>query len=135
MAKTTGFVAEFKKFIARGNVMDMAVGVIIGGAFKGIADSLVKDILNPILGVFTGDGQALARLSISLPGDNAILIGSFLNAILSFLIMALVVFCLVKTLNRLHKKEAAAPPPAPAPSKEELLLTEIRDLLKEQRAK
>ena len=66
--KTTGFLAEFRKFIARGNVMDLAVGVIIGGAFKGITDSLVNDILNPVLGIFAGDNEALAGLAIPLPG-------------------------------------------------------------------
>ena len=117
--KTTGFLAEFRKFIARGNVMDLAVGVIIGGAFKGITDSLVNEIL--------------AGLAIPLPGGGDLMLGSFLNAILSFLIMAFVVFCIVKLLNRLHKKEEAAPPPPPKPSAEEALLTEIRDLLKEQK--
>ena len=120
--KTTGFLAEFRKFIARGNVMDLAVGVIIGGAFKGITDSLVNDILNPVLG-----------LSIPLPGGGDLMLGSFLSAVLSFLIMAFVVFCIVKLLNRLHKKEEAAPPPPPKPSAEEALLTEIRDLLKERK--
>ena len=124
--KTTGFLAEFRKFIARGNVMDLAVGVIIGGAFKGITDSLVNDILNPILGIFAGDNAALAALSIQLPGGGA------LNAVLNFLIMAFVVFCIIKALNRLHKKEEDAPPPPPQPSREEQLLTEIRDLLKER---
>ena len=126
--KTTGFLAEFRKFIARGNVMDLAVGVIIGGAFKGITDSLVNDILNPVLGIFAGDNEA-----IPLPGGGDLMLGSFLNAVLSFLIMAFVVFCIVKLLNRLHKKEEAAPPPPPKPSAEEALLTEIRDLLKEQK--
>ena len=124
--KATGFLAEFRKFIARGNVMDLAVGVIIGGAFKGITDSLVNDILNPVLGIFAGDNEALAGLSIPLPGGGDLMLGSFLNAVLSFLIMAFVVFCI-------HKKEEAAPPPPPKPSAEEALLTEIRDLLKEQK--
>ena len=131
--KTTGFFAEFRKFIARGNVMDLAVGVIIGGAFKAITDSLVADILNPILGVFAGDNEALAALAIQLPGGGAIMLGNFINAVLSFLIMAFVVFCIVKVLNRLHKKEEAPPPPPPQPPAEEILLTEIRDLLKEQK--
>ena len=131
--KTTGFLAEFRKFIARGNVMDLAVGVIIGGAFKGITDSLVNDILNPVLGIFAGDNEALAGLAIPLPGGGDLMLGSFLNAVLSFLIMAFVVFCIVKLLNRLHKKEEAAPPPPPKPSAEEALPTEIRDLLKEQK--
>ena len=112
--KTTGFFAEFRKFIARGNVMDLAVGVIIGGAFKGITDSLVNDILNPILGIFAGGNEALAGL----------------DAVLNFLIMAFVIFCLVKGMNRLYRKKEEAPAAPPAPTKEELLLTEIRDLLK-----
>ena len=79
--KTTGFLAEFRKFIARGNVMDLAVGVIIGGAFKGITDSLVNDILNPVLGIFAGDNEALAGLSIPLPGGGDLMLGSFLNVL------------------------------------------------------
>ena len=130
--KTTGFFAEFRKFIARGNVMDLAVGVIIGGAFKGITDSLVADILNPILGVFAGDNEALAAMAVQLPGGGALMSGNFINAVLSFIIMAFVVFCIVKIFNHIHKKEEAAPPPPPAPSAEEVLLTEIRDLLKQQ---
>ena len=133
MKKTNGFIAEFKKFIARGNVMDMAVGVIVGGAFKAIADSLVNDIINPILGIFVGGDSALAGLAIHLPGGGDLMVGSFINAILNFLIMAFVVFCLVKALNSLHRKKEeapAAPPAPPEPSNEEKLLTEIRDLLK-----
>ena len=134
MSKTTGLIAEFKQFIARGNVMDMAVGVIVGGAFKAIADSLVNDIINPILGIFAGGNESLSALAIHLPGGGDLLIGSFLNAVLNFLIMAFVVFCLVKSITNFHrKKEKAAPPPAPPePSAEERLLTEIRDLLKER---
>ena len=134
MSKTTGLIAEFKQFIARGNVMDMAVGVIVGGAFKAIADSLVNDIINPILGIFAGGNESLSALAIHLPGGGDLLIGSFLNAVLNFLIMAFVVFCLVKSINKFHrKKEKAAPPPAPPdPSAEERLLTEILDLLKER---
>ena len=134
MSKTTGLIAEFKQFIARGNVMDMAVGVIVGGAFKAIADSLVNDIINPILGIFAGGNESLSALAIHLPGGGDLLIGSFLNAVLNFLIMAFVVFCLVKSINKFHrKKQKAAPPPAPPePSAEERLLTEIRDLLKER---
>ena len=124
------FLQEFRTFIARGNVMDMAVGVIVGGAFKTIADSLVADILSPILGLFAGNNAALAALAIQLPGGGAILIGNFLNAVLSFLITAFAVFCLVKAVNRLHRREEAAPPPPPQPSQEEELLREIRDLLK-----
>ena len=130
------FLEEFKTFAMRGNVIDMAVGVIIGGAFKAIADSLVNDIINPVLGVFTGGSIDLSGLSISLPHGGDLMIGNFINAILNFLIMAFVVFCIVKAINKMHDKlsKPAAPEPekAPEPTKEELLLTEIRDLLKEQ---
>ena len=130
------FISEFKTFIARGNVMDLAVGVIIGGAFSSITNSLVNDILNPILGIIAGDNETLAALSIQLPGGGALMIGNFINAILNFLIMAFAVFCLMKAINRLYRKKeeaAPAPPPAPPePSNEERLLTEIRDLLKER---
>ena len=130
--KTSGFFAEFRKFIARGNVMDLAVGVIIGGAFKAITDSLVNDIFNPILGIFAGGNEALAALSIHLPGGGDLMVGNFINAVLNFFIMAFVVFCIVKGFNRLYKKQEEAPAAPPAPSAEAALLTEIRDLLKER---
>ena len=130
--KTTGFFAEFRKFVARGNVMDLAVGVIIGGAFSNITTSLVNDILNPILGILAGDNEALAALAVQLPGGGALMIGNFINAVLNFLIMAFAVFCLVKAINHLYKKKEEVPPPPPAPSAEEKLLAEIRDLLKEK---
>ncbi|MCI8329930.1 MAG: large-conductance mechanosensitive channel protein MscL [Oscillibacter sp.] len=128
--KTSGFLAEFKTFIARGNVMDMAVGVIIGGAFSNITNSLINDIVMPVLGIFTSS-VSFSELSLTI-GSAVITYGNFIQAVLNFLIMALVVFCLVKTLNAFHKKKEAAPLPPPAPSAEEQLLTEIRDLLKEQ---
>lgn len=126
--KTTGFLAEFKTFIARGNVMDMAVGVIIGGAFSNITTSLINDIVMPILGIFT-DSVSFAELAVDI-GPATITYGNFIQAVLNFLIMALVVFCIIKALNRFHKKKETAPPPGPSP--EEKLLTEIRDLLKEK---
>ena len=127
--KTSGFLAEFKTFIARGNVMDMAVGVIIGGAFSNITNSLINDIVMPLLGIFTSS-VSFAERSVNI-GPAVVTYGNFIQAILTFLIMAFVVFCLVKALNSLHrKKEAAPPPPPPGPSAEEALLTEIRDLLK-----
>lgn len=132
MSKTKGFIAEFKQFIARGNVLDLAVGVIIGGAFSAITNSLVNDIINPILGILTGGNEALSGLSFQLPGGGALMVGNFINAVLNFLIMAFAVFCLVKAVNRIHKKKEAAPPPPPKPSNEEVLLAEIRDLLKER---
>lgn len=128
--KTSGFLAEFKTFIARGNVMDMAVGVIIGGAFSNITNSLINDIVMPVLGIFTSS-VSFAELTLNI-GPAVVTYGNFIQAVLNFLIMALVVFCLVKALNRFHKKKEAAPPPPPGPSAEEKLLTEIRDLLKEK---
>lgn len=127
--KASGFIAEFKTFIARGNVMDMAVGVIIGGAFSNITNSLINDIVMPLLGILTGS-ISFTELSVQI-GPAVITYGNFIQAVLNFLVMAFVVFCLVKALNSLHrKKEAAPPPPPPEPSAEEKLLTEIRDLLK-----
>ena len=133
------FINEFKTFIARGNVMDMAVGVIIGGAFKAIADSLTADIIMPILGIFTSE-VSFADLSVTV-GGAVITYGNFINAILNFLIMALVVFTMIKGINTFHDKAAAlakkkeeeeAPAAPPEPSAQEKLLMEIRDLLKEQ---
>lgn len=122
------FIREFKTFLNRGNVLDLAVGVIIGGAFKSITDSLTNDILMPLLGLLV-NRVSFSDLTLTL-GSATIAYGSFIEAVLNFVIMAFAVFCIVKAFNRLHrKKEEAAP--APKPSKEELLLTEIRDLLKE----
>ena len=137
--KATGFFAEFRKFIARGNVLDLAVGVIIGGAFSTITSSLTSDVIMPIVSIFLG-GVDFSAMQIALPNlfgvvsetPNTLNYGNFLNAVINFLIMAFVVFCIVKAFNTLHKQEEAAPPPPPAPSAEEVLLTEIRDLLKQQ---
>ena len=123
------FLDEFKAFAMRGNVMDLAVGVIIGGAFSAITTSLINDILMPFTGIFVNTAS-FADLCLHINGAE-IAYGNFIQAVLNFLIMAFVVFCLVKALNRFHKKkEAAPPPPPPGPSAEEQLLTEIRDLLK-----
>ena len=130
--KKNTFLAEFKTFIARGNVMDMAVGVIIGGAFSNITTSLINDIVMPLLGVLTGS-MSFASLEVRI-GPAVITYGNFIQAVLNFLVMAFVVFCLVKGLNRLHRKKEEAPPAPPAPSAEETLLTEIRDLLKENQS-
>lgn len=132
MKEKSGFSAEFKQFIARGNVMDMAVGVIIGGAFSAITTSLINDIIMPLLGVFTGS-ITFSALSVSV-GSAVITYGNFIQAILNFLVMAFVVFCLVKGMNSLHRKkeEPEAPPTPPEPSNEEKLLMEIRDLLKKK---
>lgn len=124
------FFDEFKQFIARGNVMDMAVGVIIGGAFSSITTSLINDIVMPILGIFTSC-VSFAELSVNV-GSAVITYGNFIQAILNFLIMALVVFCMIKAINSFHRKKEEAPSAPPEPSAEEKLLTEIRDLLKEK---
>lgn len=127
------FLREFKEFAMRGNVMDLAVGVIVGGAFSSITTSLINDILMPIIGIFVSEAS-FADLTVTV-GSAVVAYGNFIQAIINFLIMAFVVFCMVKGINRLsRKKEEVPPPPPPAePSQEEKLLTEIRDLLKEQR--
>lgn len=143
-------IQEFKDFIARGNVMDMAIGVIIGGAFGKISTSLVNDVFMPLISWIFGtrDMTALNVVVREAVVDDlgnvtkeAITLGfgSFLATVIDFILVALVVFALVKAMNTAHKllekkkEEAPAAPPAPpAPTKEELLLTEIRDLLKEK---
>lgn len=122
------FLREFKTFALRGNVIDLAVGVIVGGAFSSITTSLINDILMPILGIFTSQ-ISFADLSVTV-GGAVITYGNFIQAVVNFLVMAFIVFCLVRFINRLHKQEPKAPP---KPSNEELLLAEIRDLLKEER--
>lgn len=127
---------EFKKFISRGNVLDMAVGVIMGTAFTGIVNSLVNNILMKFISFLTGKVD-ISTLVWEVSADLKIEYGAFLQAVLNFLLIAVSVFAIVKVINtakdRLErKKEAAAPAPEPEPepTKEELLLTEIRDLLK-----
>lgn len=99
------FLEEFKEFIRRGNVMDMAVGVIIGGAFSGIVTSLVDDIINPILGIF--GGVNFDELTLKLTGDASLNYGKFITAVINFLIMALIVFMIVKTINKAASRFAA----------------------------
>lgn len=99
---------EFKKFISRGNVMDMAVGIIMGAAFTAIVNSLVSDIVMPVIALCTG-GVDFESWKIPLMGDNAISIGNFINAVISFFLIALVMFLLIKGLNALHKKQNEAP--------------------------
>lgn len=116
MGKGKGFLGEFKTFIMRGNVMDMAVGVIVGGAFTSIVNSLNQDLLTPILGIF--GGTDFSSLSVKLgSGENAPVLayGNFITAVINFLITAFVIFCLVKALNSLgdrlkHKEDAPAAP-------------------------
>lgn len=126
--KKKGVIAEFKEFISRGSVMDLAVGMIMGAAFTAIVNSLVDDIVMPIIGVIL-KGIDFTALMVSV-GDANITYGNFIQAIINFLCISLVIFLLVKALNKFRKKKEEAPP---EPSKEEKLLTEIRDLLKDQK--
>jgi large conductance mechanosensitive channel len=121
---------EFRDFVNRGNVVDLAVAVIIGGAFGAIITSLVNDIIMPLIGVILG-GLDFATLSIQI-GEATILYGSFIQAIVNFTIIAFVLFLIVRSFNKLQKEQEVAPPPPPEPSPEERLLTEIRDLIREQ---
>ena len=122
---------EFKAFVMRGNVVDMAVGVIIGGAFGKIVTSLVNDIFMPIIGMILGNVN-FSSLEIKLgePVEGAeqaaIRYGMFIQEIVNFLIIALCIFMVIKVINKMQKKKEEAPAPAPEPTKEEVLLTEIR---------
>lgn len=134
-----GMINEFRAFAVRGNVVDMAVGIIIGAAFGKIVSSVVADVVTPPLGVIIG-GVDFSDLAFTLKAATetkpAIVLayGKFLQAIFDFAIVAFAVFMLVKGVNHLKRKEAAAPSAPPTPSKEEQLLTEIRDLLKSRAA-
>ena len=138
------FLSEFKTFAMRGNVIDLAVGVVIGGAFGKITTSIVNDIIMPVIGVLTGGLNfsdwkiVLKQAVLDAEGvvtnpEVAITFGNTISVVLDFIIIAFAVFCMVKALNKLHRKKEeapAAPPAPPEPSAEEKLLTEIRDLLK-----
>ena len=121
------FFSEFKAFAMRGNVMDLAVGVIIGSAFSAITNSLINDILMPLIGLLVGK-DTFASIVFHV-GSAEIMFGNFIQAIFNFIVMAFAVFLIVKVVNSLHKKKDEAPAAPPAPSKEEVLLTEIRDIL------
>jgi len=129
--KAKGFVNEFKSFIKRGNVIDLAVGVIIGGAFGTIISSLVDDILMPLLGIVIG-GINFTELTWKV-GDAVIKYGAFLQNVLDFLIVAFCIFIFIKLLNSFNRKEEVKEVKKPEPSNEEKLLMEIRDLLKEKK--
>ena len=128
MSEKKGFIGEFKEFISRGNVMDMAVVIIIGGAFTAIVSSLVEDIISPVIGMICG-GIDFASIAVTV-GSAELLIGKFIMAIINFLLIALVLFCIIKAMNKFKKKEEEAPAEEPAPDEQTVLLTEIRDLLK-----
>ena len=129
---------EFKEFAVKGNAVDMAVGIIVGAAFGKIVSSLVADVIMPPIGVLIG-GVDFTKLSVAIKeasGDApAVMLnyGNFLQTVVDFTIVAFAVFLLVKLINNFKKQAQEAPAPAPTPSKEEVLLTEIRDLLKERK--
>jgi len=140
-----GLLNEFRAFIARGNVIDLAVGIILGTGFTAIVNSLVNDILMPPIGLLIG-GIDFSNIFINLSGQTysslaeaqqagapTINVGTFANTIINFLIIAAAVFLLVKQVNRLYRREAEEPSAPPAPPRQEVLLEEIRDLLAEQR--
>src|SRR5215813_1588844 len=140
-----GFIKEFKEFAVRGNVVDLAVGVIIGGAFGKIVDSVVNDLVMPIVAAIIGkpdfsnlylvlkgnvpEGTALAEAK-KIPNTAIFAYGNFITVLINFFLLALIIFLMVKAVNNLRRKQAEAPPAAPpAPTPTELLLTEIRDEL------
>ena len=132
-----GMLSEFKEFAMKGNVVDMAVGIIIGAAFGKIVSSFVADVIMPPLGILIG-GVDFSDLAIVLKaatdGAEAVTInyGRFIQTVLDFTIVAFAIFMAIKLMNRLKRKKEAAPGVPPAPTKEEILLTEIRDLLKQR---
>lgn len=136
------FFEEFKTFAMRGNVIDLAVGVVMGGAFGKITTSIVNDIIMPVISILTGGidfsnwkivlKHAVLEAGEVVTPEVAITFGNTIAVILDFIIIAFAVFCMVKGLNKLHRKKEEAPAAPPEPSAEEKLLTEIRDLLKEQ---
>lgn len=131
---------EFREFALKGNMVDLAIGVIIGAAFGGLVKSVVDDILMPIIGMITGGvdfsqlywqlaGEPAATLDAAREAGATIAYGNFITLFINFLIVAWVLFLVVKAMNQLKRKEETAPAKPPEPSKEEVLLTEIRDLL------
>ena len=135
------FLEEFKAFAMRGNVIDMAVGVVIGGAFGGITTSIVNDIIMPFVSLLTAgisfsDWKWVLKQAVldaegaEVAAEVAVKFGNLISVLLNFIIVAFVIFCVVKAINKMHKKEEEAPAAPPEPSAEEKLLTEIRDLLK-----
>ncbi len=147
MLKKPSWIDEFRSFIMRGNVVDLAVGVVIGAAFTAIVGSVIKDLFNPVIGLLLG-GIDFSNIFITLKGPAAptleaakaagavtLNVGLFINAVIQFLIIAFAVFWLVKVVSMLQRSKEAAPAAPPPPSKSEVLLAEIRDLLAAQAPK
>ncbi|MDY5449896.1 MAG: large-conductance mechanosensitive channel protein MscL [Clostridia bacterium] len=124
------FVSEFKEFISRGNVLDMAVGVVIGGAFTAIVTALVDNIIMPLIGILVG-GLDFTGLSVKV-GEVTIGYGAFIQAVINFLLISFVIFCVIRSFNKLAKKKEEEPAAPPAPAEDVVLLREIRDLLANQ---
>jgi len=136
-------IQEFKEFAIKGNMVDLAVGVIIGGAFGGIVTSLMNDIIMPIIGLITGGvdfsnmfvqlaGEPKATLDAAREAGATLAYGNFITLVINFLIVAWVLFLVIKAMNSLKREAEAAPEEAPAPPRNEVLLEEIRDLLKKK---
>jgi large conductance mechanosensitive channel len=142
--RAMGLLSEFKAFAIKGNMIDMAVGIIIGAAFGKIVSSLVADVIMPPLGVLIG-GVDFSRLSVTLretiaaseiePASEAVVLryGKFVQSVVDFIIIAFAIFVGVKAINRMRRREAEAPSMPPTPTPEQVLLAEIRDLLKDRR--
>jgi large conductance mechanosensitive channel len=142
LPRQPGWVGEFRAFVARGNVVDLAIGIIIGAAFTGVVNSLVKDLINPLIGLAIG-GVDFSNVFVALNGQHyptldaaqkagapTLNLGLFINALINFIIIAFVVFWVGKAAARLMRREAEAPTVPPAPTRSEVLLEEIRDVLK-----
>jgi len=142
LPKQPGWIGEFRAFVARGNVVDLAIGIIIGAAFTGVVGSFVKDVINPVIGLAVG-GIDFSNVFVALNGQHyptleaaqkaaapTVNIGLFINALINFAIIAFVVFWIGKAAARLIRREAEAPTVPLAPTRSEVLLEEIRDLLK-----
>jgi len=127
-----GWLKEFRDFINRGSVLDLAIGVTIGASFTAIVNSMVNDMIMPIIGIITG-GVDFTSLSFQV-GKATVNYGAFIQAIFNFLVIAFAIFWLIKMVNQFRKKEDAKPAAPAAPTTEEKLLTEIRDLLKERQS-
>ena len=141
MAEKKGLIAEFKEFISRGSVMDLAVGILVGGAFTAIVNSLVNDMLMPLIGWIFGGIDFTSLKYVITPAtaeaaEAAIYYGNFIQSIVNFLLIAFTIFMLIKGINRFRRKKDAEPEPEPEPeqpAQDVLLLQEIRDLLKEHK--
>lgn len=139
------WIQEFRSFILRGSVIDLAVGIVIGAAFTAIVGSLVEDLLNPVIGLLIGgvdfsnvfvvlSGERMPSLEATREGGAAVLaIGKFINAVIKFLIVAMAIFWLLRMLTKLHLNQPKVPTPAPGPTATEILLAEIRDELRQIR--